>query len=136
MSLIVSLRIPDGVVLAADSLATTQGLIDIKANVQGECPKCKETVSLGEMRMPPVPVPSSTSSFAEKLFPFCRRYGVAAYGLSSVNQRTIYRHVRDLEKRQKGDQVENVTAAAGLLKAYMQDQLELQVRAAGKEESR
>ena len=70
MTLVVSLRIADGVVLSADSLQTTIGTIspEIK-NFKTQGSKGEEVV-IPKLKFPPMNIPSSTSSFAQKIFPF------------------------------------------------------------------
>ena len=124
MTLVVSLRVPDGVVLAADSLQTTQaaifpGLKDIKI----ACPKCKEQITLKEIHMPPIQVPMSTSSFAQKLFPFKNNFGVACFGSGIVNSRTIYYHIKILEKSLSNEAIDSVSGAAGKIMDYFDAEL-------------
>lgn len=99
MSLIVSLRIPDGLVIAADSLATMQSQIQVAASVASQCPKCNQPIELKDLNLPPIPVASSTRSFSQKLISFQRRYGVGTTGMGAVNNRTIYHHIKSIEHR-------------------------------------
>lgn len=98
VTLIVSLIIPDGIVLAGDSLATimqyggtTQGDIDVT------CPECghKHTTSAV---LPSVPVPSTSFPYAQKVFPFARTYGVGTAGAGQLNGKSIYFIMRQLER--------------------------------------
>ncbi|MBD3308180.1 hypothetical protein GF339_17170, partial [candidate division KSB3 bacterium] len=57
MSLVVSLRVPDGIVVAADSLSTAQNLLQFAAqNIELTCPSCHEKISGQELRLPPIPI--------------------------------------------------------------------------------
>ena len=75
MTLIVSLRILDGIVIAGDSLSTmmTQG--------QGQ-----------------PPVPAATFSYAQKVFPFCKKFGVGTFGTGLLAGKSIYFAMRLLEQ--------------------------------------
>ena len=51
MSLVVSLRVPDGIVIAADSLSTAQNTLEfIAEGIEIECPNCKKKLSCGCQR--------------------------------------------------------------------------------------
>jgi len=65
MTLVVSLRIADGVVIAADSLQTTLGsiqpeLIDFKVKSNNT----SEEITIPRLKLPPINIPVSTSSYA------------------------------------------------------------------------
>jgi hypothetical protein len=97
MTLIVSLRIPDGLVIAGDSLSSVQTKVGLIADIQSECPLCKGKIDLKEIKMPPFPIPATTSSFAQKLFSFGRKFGIGSFGTGILNKKTIYYHVKELE---------------------------------------
>lgn len=128
MTLIVSLRIPDGLVLAADSLSTNQARIGIAADVNVKCPKCDADFQLHDLKLPPFPVPSSTFSFAQKLFPFCKKFGVASYGIGILNQKTIYHHIKELETKVSCEDFKEVTKVAQEIHKYFDEQLKKQIR--------
>lgn len=96
MTLVVSLRIPDGIVLSADSLQTTIGsfraeLRDFKTVVEGK------KLTIPKLSLPPMNIPSSTSSYAQKIFPFKNKFGIAIFGSNVLNKRTIYNHLKSIE---------------------------------------
>jgi hypothetical protein len=126
LSLVVSLRIPDGIVIAADSLSTAQGTLKVQAQLRVPCPNCKKEFELSDLPLPPMPVPLSTSSFAQKLFPFAGKFGVGTFGMGVVNQRTIYYHMKGLEKRHVSG-VSTITEAAEIIRSYFDEQLSRQV---------
>jgi len=115
VSLVVSLRIPDGVVIAADSLSTLQGHLAVKTHMQAKCPKCKEDLTFGNPPALQMPVPLSTSSFAQKLFPLCSRFGVGAYGWSLLSNRTVGYYIETLNNEIKSKEIAGVTDAAQLI---------------------
>jgi len=97
MTLIVSLRIPDGIVIAGDSLSTMMGVLQLQGDLEMKCPKCgfkhKEKAVL-----PGIPLPSTTLSYAQKVFPFLGEFGVGAFGLGQLANKTPYFFIRELEK--------------------------------------
>ena len=128
MSLIVSLRVPDGVVLAADSLQTTQGIIipGLK-NLTVKNPKTKEDIKIGDLNLPAIKIPTSTSAYAQKLFPFDGKFGIASFGTSIINNRTIYNHIKTLENS-INEEVDSVSKAAEMIKDYFDDQLQNELK--------
>ena len=74
MTLIVSVHVPDGIVLAADSLttATPDPLTDKK-----------------------------TLQNTQKIMPFCDRFGVGFSGKAYIKNKTLPYHIRSLEKKLK-----------------------------------
>lgn len=126
MSLIVSLRIPDGVVIAGDSLSTTQARLDVVASM--DCPKCKHKIK--DVRVPTVPFPASTSSYAQKVMPLLKKFGVGTFGMSILNEKTIYYHVKNLEdfcKREKL-KINDVNRAAEEIKKYFDLEIKKQIK--------
>jgi hypothetical protein len=114
VTLNVSLRVPDGIVLASDSLATLMQLINQKMNVQAKCDKCGAQVDLKDIPTPPVTVPGSTWPYAQKMFPISGKFGLATWGSGFVNNRSIYNHIIELADRfplddKNGDHLEKTT---------------------------
>ena len=97
MSLVVSLRVPDGHVIAADSLSTGSAALQVAADLSAKCPKCKETIELKQLPLPVIPVPLSSFSYTQKLFPLYRRYGIATFGMNALQGQTVYRHMKQFE---------------------------------------
>lgn len=130
MTLVVSLRVPDGVVLAADSLQTTQaslqlGMKDFK--VKNE--KTGEEINVGDLKLPSILMPTSTSSYAQKLFSFKDKFGVATFGSAVINSRTIYNHIKNLELNTK--EIKTVSEAGKILLDYFTVQLQEQLKVTG-----
>jgi len=128
MTLVVSLRVPDGLVIAADSLLTITGQLGISAEVKGHCPKCQEDIMIKSVSLPPIPIPSSVSSFAQKVFPFMDYYGIATYGMSILNEKTIYYHIRMLEKDLKNNSMTGATEVAQVLLEYFDKEIRKQIK--------
>lgn len=98
MTLIVSLRIPDGIVLAGDSLATMMGDFQAFKKVPVTCPSCAhnhETLAVVDG----IHYPATTFSYAQKVFPFMGEYGVGTSGIGQLMGKTIYFAMRELEAK-------------------------------------
>jgi len=98
MSLIVSLRIPDGIVIAADSMSTSHTILKLVAPDIGiTCPNCNKKITEQELRVPPIFVPFSASSYTQKLFSLYNKYAISSFGEGIINNRSIYFHVKHFE---------------------------------------
>jgi hypothetical protein len=127
MSLVVSLRVPDGVVVAADSLQTTTMNINlpIPPNVYMKDATGKEIPFL----IPPISMPSSTSVYAHKLFPFKEKFCVATFGKVVINNRTIYSHIKYFESIfSKDKKIDTLSDASRELSEYFQKQLDEELK--------
>lgn len=132
MTLVVSLRVPDGVVLATDSLQTTQ--VVIQPGVTGfkvKNPSTGEDIPLQNINLPPIMMPTSTSSYAQKLFSFKEKFGVATWGSAIINNRTVYNHIKNLELNTQNE-IHSVSEAARILMDYFTLQLHDQLNCDGK----
>jgi len=113
MTLIVSLRTVDGIVIAGDSLSTMMAQVQFKAIVDIKCPECGH-----EHRIDPIAtggqIPSSTFSFAQKVFPFMKNFGVGSHGLGQIAGKSTYFAVRELEDKLEAEdwKASGVTKAA------------------------
>jgi hypothetical protein len=127
MTLVTSLRIPDGVILSADSLQTTIGTIQPELkNFRAQAPKSREMFNIPSIKMPPINIPSSTSSFAQKLFPFKEKYGIAIFGSNVVNSRTIYNHIKVLENSIEEELT--MTEVGDKMKEYFENEMKSQLK--------
>ena len=124
MSLVVSLRIPDGIVIAADSLSTMSSKLDITGDLQTRCPHCDESFDIKDLKLPPIPVPSSTMSFTEKLIPFHDRYAVGFVGKGILADKTLAYHVRKLENTSHASDFSGVSEVADAVGSHLQEQLQ------------
>ena len=122
MSLVVSLRIPDGIVVAADSLATSHTLLEFVAQeVEVECPHCKEKISGKEFHFPPVPIPFSASSYTQKLFPLQGKFALSSVGQGIINNQSIYYHIKQFELLNKS--IGSLRETLNALITYFEQQL-------------
>lgn len=128
MSLAVSLRIADGLVIAADSLLTVRGKMQIATDLRVKCPECEKEIELEKLQIPPISFASSTRSFAQKLFQFKEKFGIASYGMGILNNKTIYYHVKEIERSHKDTEFESADAVAKHLSIYFHEELQKQIK--------
>jgi len=125
MSLIVSLRVPDGIVVAADSLSTAQTRVEIVAEAaELQCPHCKQMVSAQDLKLPTLNFPFSASSYTQKLFPVHDRFAVGSFGQGVINNRSVLYHLRQFER--SSDKDATLVATRDALIAYLEAQLLIQ----------
>jgi hypothetical protein len=67
MSLTISVLVPDGIVLAADSLQSTNTALVGEQEANVPCPKCQEQMKF-KIPIGPIMMPAGGSPFAQKLF--------------------------------------------------------------------
>ena len=118
VTLVVSLIIPDGIVLAGDSLATIETLNTLQGQVDVTCPNCQHqhtapAVIQGSM------IPATSFPYAQKIFPFMQRYGIGTAGAGQLNSKSIYFIMRQLEtevlRKPSAKQPKGVSALAKLV---------------------
>ncbi len=113
MTLIVSLRIPDGIVIAGDSLSTVSrtGQLDVK--IDTVCPNCKQKHNI-QHKLPIPNVPITTFSYAQKVFPFYDKFGVGTFGAGLLANQSVYFATRLMEQKfkNKNTEFEGVTEVA------------------------
>lgn len=96
MTLIVSLRIPDGIIIAGDSFATMMGNLQPRANFGVVCPNCGHSHEV-DIAMDPISMPSTTFPYAQKVFPFLGQYGIGTFGIGQLVGKTIFFALREFE---------------------------------------
>lgn len=97
MTLIVSVRTAEGMVVAGDSVATLSLPVQLTADINVACPQCThQHVVSGPVLGPPLP--RTTFPYAQKVFPFVGCFGVGTAGWSQVAGRTIHFAIRELEQ--------------------------------------
>lgn len=114
MTLIVSLRIPDGIVIAGDSLATVVGQGQLEATIDVECPSCNHNHEI-QSKFPMPPISATTFSYAQKVFSFCHTFGIGTFGSGLVDGKSIYFAIRLLEQRLEEPYPDNVTEVAQMV---------------------
>ncbi len=93
MTLNVSLRVPDGIVIASDSLSTVHQPLMQKVTVNAKCDSCGQMIEVKDVPAPAISVPASSWPYTQKVFPFLRHFGLAIFGNAFVNNRSMYSHV-------------------------------------------
>ncbi len=116
MTLIVSLRIPDGIVIAGDSLSTVVGQGQLEAQIDVTCPDCNHQHEI-KQNFPVPPMAATTFSYAQKVFPFCKKFGVGAFGTGLLANISVYFTMRLLEEKLQKEKryFEEVTAIAKII---------------------
>lgn len=100
MTLVVSVRVPDGVVVAADSLATLAMQAKAQAKGPAKCPKCgEEHVVEVELALPREMATLSTLPYALKLVPLWGRFAVASFGHSLIGERSVFALIQEFQQQ-------------------------------------
>ena len=117
MTLCVSLRVPDGIVAAVDSLATVMETLQMQAELRGECPECGKGIELHDIGIPNVMRPASISDTALKMYGLLGQFAVTHFGQQFLHGKTVYRQLRDFER---ANRVAGFATADHLAKALLQ----------------
>ena len=124
MTLIASVRVPDGIAIAADSISTISAGQKISAKGKTTCPHCgKEHDFDAPIQLPVGPGISSTLPYAQKLQHLWRKYGVGSFGSSLVGNRTIFSIIRAFEQEYQGEKENSPRKIADILGKYLQDEI-------------
>ncbi len=100
MTLVVSVRVPDGVVVGADSLATLAVAAQGKVVGKSICPHCNTEHDVEvDINLPPGMGTLSTMPYSLKLVPMVRHTAVATYGLSMIGDRTVFSLLSEYQRR-------------------------------------
>ena len=125
MSLVVSLRIPDGMVIATDSLSTAKNILGIEfENVDVTCPKCSYTLDRKSLPLPAMnlEIPFSGSSYTQKLINLNGKFALSFFGNGVIGSRSIYYNIK---QQQKAGAFENksLSEVNGFLVNYFENAL-------------
>ena len=133
MSLIVSLRIIDGIVLAGDSMATIMGESRFGVESDVECPKCKHKHKV-QGNLPPLSLPAATFSYAQKVLSFCDNFGIGICGGSMFGNKSVYFILRSLERKLKhnGKYPKNVSGVAEVISKELHQLIEDELSSEGR----
>jgi len=122
LTLVVSARIPDGVVIGVDSLSTVGGSLNVQMDAKFKCNNCGSENEVKQMQLPTFQFPVSTKPYAQKLFKFKGKYGIGCFGNAFVNQKTMQSQIRSLEKNNP-DEVKSVDEIANKILYHFEKQL-------------
>ncbi|MFH0774008.1 MAG: hypothetical protein V2A53_00735 [bacterium] len=124
MSITISLRVPDGVVLATDSLATVKA-IPVPQEDFVTCPQCTGRIPYSRLLTPP-PTTFSASSTANKLFCLGQRIGVACFGVGFLTKRTMEGHLLEFGRKEETENLK-VAEVVKRLEAYFRRELTCEI---------
>lgn len=97
---------PDGIVIAADSLATAQNLIEFAIDsFDIECPNCHNQVTNNNVKIPSasIHIPFSASSYTQKLMRLNNAFSLSFFGKGVLDSKSIYYHVRTMQQEETFD---------------------------------
>lgn len=124
MSLVISLRIPDGIVVAADSLSTSNDVLEIASSeIKIECPHCKKTIKGKGFKLPPIPIPFSASSYTQKLFKLYGKYAISFIGIGILNSKSIYYHIKQFELENNKENHDDLYKVVEKVEKYFENEL-------------
>jgi 20S proteasome alpha/beta subunit len=112
MSLIISLRVPDGLVIAGDSYRTTMRTLQFQGEIEAVCSECKQKTKIRDVVLPSIPFPSASFSNAQKIFPLTKKIGAGVYGAGIVNGKSLYYLVRQLREKLKHEKINETASVA------------------------
>lgn len=123
MSITITLRIPEGIVLACDSLATVKA-IPIPVEEFAQCPQCFAKIPYSKI-IPPPPTTFTVSETINKLFCIREQIGILSFGVSFITKRSIQSHIFDFERSLTGE--ESVKEITEKLEAYFRRELTCEI---------
>ncbi len=105
MTLIASCRVPDGIIIAADSMSSLiVAQPKIEANGKTTCPQCgQEHGFKARIDIPMGLGVTSTSPYSQKIQPLWKTYGVGTSGTSVIANKSIFACIREFEKSRSKD---------------------------------
>src|SRR5262249_52612810 len=134
VTLIVSMRIPDGIVLAGDSLSTLMRGTEVQGDIEVKCPQCGHDHTT-TAKLQGAAFPATSLPFAQKIFPFLDEFGVGTSGAAQLRGKTIYFAIRELEKEVResrdGERPSSVSQVAALIGDRARQLLHEEARAGG-----
>lgn len=129
MTLIVSFRTMDGIVIAGDSLSTLSAELKPVLEQEVTCPECEHVQVVTTTIEQPLSFTASTFTYAQKVFPFLGKFGVGTFGAGQVANKTMHFAIRELEaslKKNKGGYTK-VSAVAKKIGEYVHELLKQSV---------
>jgi len=103
MTLIASTRVPDGIVIASDSVSTITAMGQaLSAKGKTTCPHCgQEYEFTAPIQVPLGPGVTTTLPYSQKLQSLWGKYGVGTHGTGIIGNRSVYAIVRAFEQKYK-----------------------------------
>jgi len=122
MTLIASTRVPDGIVIAADSMSTIH-MQPPKLSAKGKttCPNCgKEHEFSAAIEVPVGQGVSTTLPYSQKIQPLWHKLGVGTHGIGAIGNKSVFACIRCFENTTKED---GLRKTADKLARYLQNEL-------------
>ena len=128
MTLIVSLRIPDGIVIAGDSLLMLMKQDNIDHKIDVTCPDCNHKHKISN-RLSMPPAPATTLSHAQKILPFCGKFGIGIFQTGLIDNKPVHSTIRFFEQSLKEQDIsfESVTEIAKKIRVETHNLLKAQL---------
>jgi len=124
MTLIVSTKVPDGIVIAADSVATITAAQQFSAKGKTKCPHCGHDYDFdAPVQIPVGPGVTSTLPYSQKLQDIWAKYGVGTWGSSLIGERTVFAVIRAFQRDREADNNKSLTEIAGMLGDYLHTEI-------------
>ena len=123
VTLIASTRVPDGIIIAADSVSSIMAMgRALSAKGTTKCPHCgQEHEFSAPIQLPMGPGVTSTLPYSQKLQSLWARYGVGTHGSGVLGNRSVFAIIQEFEHLcQDTDDVEGVADA---LASHLQSEL-------------
>jgi hypothetical protein len=128
LTLTICVLVPDGIVLAADSLVTIMATLTPTGELGTKCPKCEEPIKISDLKLPPINMPTGGSPYGRKLFNIGKRnIGIATFGATALTGRTVESHIKEFEKTKIVGE-ETVEEVAKKLGEYFHDRVKEDVK--------
>ena len=86
------------IVIVGHNLATVVGQGQLEATIGVTCPKCDHEHEI-ESKFSMPPISATTFPYAQKVFPFCRTFGVGTFGSGLIEGKSVYFAMRLFEKK-------------------------------------
>lgn len=126
MTLIASVRVPDGIVIAADSMSTIP-IQPPKISAKGKttCPNCgKEHEFSVAIDVPVSQGVSTTLPYSQKLQPLWHNFGVGTHGMGAIGNKSVFACIRHFESSRKED---SLRKTANKLARYLRNELKITI---------
>ena len=98
MTLIVSVRSAEGIVVAGDTLASGMAQIPFASDLETTCPRCGERTTHQNLPVASINMPLNSFPSSRKVFPFFDRFGIGTFGVGIIEHRTPFFAIRQMEE--------------------------------------
>lgn len=124
MTLIASVRVPDGIVIAADSISAISAGRRFAAKGKTTCPHCGQEHEFdAPIQIPLGPGITSTLPYAQKLWHLWDKYGIGSFGSSLLGNRTMFSILQTFQQEHQGEKDNSPKMIADTLGKYLQDEI-------------